>query len=85
MSGISQSVHDLDAAAKVSQLKQLIGHGMSLRVDVCHEVILRLSTHYHLGVVVKEIHLHSNSNDRLFTMVLWFIHCLVLLSLILSL
>lgn len=81
MSCIAQSVHDLDAAAKMSQLKQLIGHGMSLGIDVCYEVILCLSAHYHFCVVVKEIHLH-NKNNLTFTTT-WSIHCLLLLCLFL--
>jgi len=34
---------------------------MTLGVDVCNEIILSLCTHYHLGVIIKEIHLISDN------------------------
>jgi len=46
----------------MSQLQQLIGYGMSLGIDVSHQVILSLGANNHLRVVVKEIHLHINGN-----------------------
>ena len=62
---ILEPLDDVRLAAEVSDLQQAVGDGLPLRVDVRHEVVVRLRAHDDLRVVLEEIHLQcTNGHAR---------------------
>lgn len=49
----------------MSELKEAVGHGLAMRVDVRHHVVLTFRTEDDLGVVLEEIHLKNTNITKI--------------------
>ena len=61
---VSQSLRDVCAAAEVTELQETIRDGLSMGVDVRHQIVLTFRAQDHFSVVVKKVYLETKKIHR---------------------